>query len=419
MNYTGYLRRRVGTVFAWVALLTGIILPVKAADTDAEVNRLIQAGKFQAAQALVKKAAAEGATEAERRKYGGMGSEFERYGKWRRNWSPNDPEPQTITVAPYYFDEPVVTQPAKRPTNNPPAQTVTVVPYNLDELMGTQPTERPEVTKKEPPKVPIETPPPKPVEPAKKPWAPVTAIGGYVNDWVVVNSVNSPYSAQLTRLAKEFPKEWIQDGWNQGYRISHVAGDGGQWFVGMSKRKDGALRGQYYMGPGKIDQTSIAEKWERGYRIIAVAGWHDQWVVVMSSGTGWGRQRFTSVGPFKDDWVNARYKEGYVVTSIAGDIVPQEGNRAEYGSYFTVVTQGTGWQQTWRFGDATQMKSFRHEFKDAGWSLTAWVPWKKDRGIIFFSKGLPDNEGKGFGCHFRANSSDMAARLNKMLAGEY
>lgn len=101
-------------------------------------------------------------------------------------------------------------------------------------------------------------------------------------------------------------------------RITALGGfAGGKWLVAMN---EGAYRGnvETYHGPGDWPKDWIWEKWKEGFLITHMAGDKDGWVVAMNKGTSYGDQRYFGPGPFPEKEIADAANEGFRITSVAG-----------------------------------------------------------------------------------------------------
>ncbi len=175
---------------------------------------------------------------------------------------------------------------------------------------------------------------------------PFTALGGFPGSWAFVRSGVKEPSPQRLITSKEWPKDAIQAAVNDGYSLTAVAGDGGGWAVLMDKDRN--VESQKLVGFA-FDHTAIAEFMKEGYRIVSIGGYGTSWVTLMNPSTGWSEQRYTFPTPLSDgrkDWIMKRWKEGFRITSVAGDDDPAK----DTDGWVFVMTKDTTLSQQVYFG---------------------------------------------------------------------
>lgn len=245
------------------------------------------------------------------------------------------------------------------------------------------------------------TPSPAPPAPVGPPPKRIIALGGYGTSWsaAVVNAQQTPYADQMVKFSPEWPAESIAEYKQAGFVVTDLSGgDRLSWAVVMSRYKDRAQPQQHIYGPGPIDdrvQDWIAKAMKGGYHISKVAGMGDKWVVVLTSGLRWGKQRFTLPGPYKYDWLQARLKEGYQITSAAGGRIVYPDNSV-METYMIVATQDTQWGGAggWAQVPRDQFNDWFKQQRDAG-TPTALIGLHNLPGA-FFATGHPFGKGCGY-----------------------
>lgn len=116
----------------------------------------------------------------------------------------------------------------------------------------------------------------------------ITSVAGYQNHWVVVVSKGTRFGGQRFTTPSDFAakRDWIRTRWNEGYQITHLAGDnvsqGENTYVIVMTLNSG-IDGQHYIGPSEFPFDWIKQKYDSGYFITAATG-HKNWIVVMSKG---------------------------------------------------------------------------------------------------------------------------------------
>jgi V8-like Glu-specific endopeptidase len=160
----------------------------------------------------------------------------------------------------------------------------------------------------------------------------IPPVAGSYNQVVVMSS--NVYKAQTYILSEEFPTAWIKEYWDKGYRIT-------DW-TAVAR-----------------NTSPVTKKW-------------NEFGVVMSKGSGIGAQHYyyepSSSGTFPTDWVQAKWDEGYRLTTCSWFQEP--GND---GSWALVMSkQDSLREQTYFLGPAAEFpKDKVKEFWDKGYKITS------------------------------------------------
>lgn len=145
----------------------------------------------------------------------------------------------------------------------------------------------------------------------------IRSVAGFGDKWVIVMDRATGYGAQRYTLPGSFDEkrvDWIKARWDEGYRITSVAGTAGadksldSWVVVMSEKS--GIGAQGYRGPGEWPTEWIKEKWDDGFAITSVSG-HGigHWVVVMSKIAGLkGLQGYSGKLDSPNDWIEEKWK---------------------------------------------------------------------------------------------------------------
>lgn len=142
----------------------------------------------------------------------------------------------------------------------------------------------------------------------------ITTVGGWKSQWAFALGDQTGYGNQ--RYTQPTPmndsrREWIKKRWDEGYRITSIAGDDTPeaeddgWLVVMSQTS--GLTEQTFSGPGAWPTDWIATKQKEGFRITTIAGTPERAIVVMSKGTKLGVQIVSEGGKFPGDWIKDRW----------------------------------------------------------------------------------------------------------------
>ena len=142
----------------------------------------------------------------------------------------------------------------------------------------------------------------------------ITGVAGWENEWVVVMSTETKLGQQRYTLPtplNDSRKQWIQQRWAEGFRITAVGGDDDPtreedgWFFVMTKSS--GLQEQTLSEPGPWPEAWIAEQTRKGFAITAIAGTADHMIVVMSKGTKLSGQDSSPGGEYPSQWIQERW----------------------------------------------------------------------------------------------------------------
>ncbi|KAI3495871.1 hypothetical protein L1887_38217 [Cichorium endivia] len=142
-------------------------------------------------------------------------------------------------------------------------------------------------------------------------------VGTPANQWISVYTSRTPmkqryyYNVMDSRLHQH-----VEKGKNDGLYVSCVASASNLWAVVMDAGT-GFTSQVYEITPMFLRKDWIMEQWEKNYYITSLAGASNgSALVVMSKGTNYTQQSYkvSDVFPFK--WINKKWKEGFLVTSM-------------------------------------------------------------------------------------------------------
>lgn len=209
----------------------------------------------------------------------------------------------------------------------------------------------------------------------------ITHVSGFSDSWRVTMSRGTAFRDQRQLGVGPWPEAKVNQGWADGFLITSVAGDAGGWNVIMST---GGTGHQFVLGY-ELDQSKIASQMEAGFRITSVAGWKENWLIVMTTGTKWGRQRYTLPTPFtpeRQKWIQDRWAEGYRITSVGGDDVPEDPD----DGWLFVMTQDTSIQEQTFSKPGPWPEKWIAENLAKGFRITG-AAGAGDHTIVIMSKG--------------------------------
>ncbi|GKB02394.1 casein kinase 1-like protein HD16 [Tanacetum coccineum] len=144
-----------------------------------------------------------------------------------------------------------------------------------------------------------------------------TRLGTPATQWISIYTSRTPmkqryyYNVMDARLHQH-----VEKGKNDGLNISCVASSANLWAIVMDAGT-GFTSQVYELSPVFLHKEWIMEQWEKNYYITSLAGaTNGSALVVMSKGTTYTQQSYkvSDVFPFK--WINKKWKEGFLVTSM-------------------------------------------------------------------------------------------------------
>lgn len=165
-----------------------------------------------------------------------------------------------------------------------------------------------------------------PADAIEKGWADgfqISSVAGDAGGWNVVMSTGIK-GVQFV-LGYELDQSQIASKMKEGFRIKHIAGWKETWITVMSTET--GWGDQRYTLPTPFTeqrQQWIKERWDEGYRITALAGDDvptddaDGWLFVMTKGTPIQEQTYSMPGPWPNDWIKEQRTKGFKITSSAG-----------------------------------------------------------------------------------------------------
>lgn len=152
----------------------------------------------------------------------------------------------------------------------------------------------------------------------------ISSLAGDAGGWAVAMSKIPGVSSQRL-VGHDFDQAQIKLNMEEGYRIRNVAGFGSKWVMVMDQATGYGV--QRYTLPGSFDEKRvdwIKARWDEGYRITSVAGTEGaeeslhSWVVVMSQDSGIGAQGYRGPGDWPTDWIKEKWDDGFAITSVTG-----------------------------------------------------------------------------------------------------
>lgn len=142
----------------------------------------------------------------------------------------------------------------------------------------------------------------------------ITSIAGWKDRWLTVMTTGTGWGKQRYTLPTPFTpqrQKWIQERWNEGYRITSVAGDDTPqddkdgWLFVMTQ--DTEIEEQSFSVPGPWPAKWIADQSTNDFRVTSSAGSGNHTIVIMSKGTELGAQIFSPAGTFPSKWIGENW----------------------------------------------------------------------------------------------------------------
>ncbi|MBR1808177.1 MAG: hypothetical protein IJ776_02165 [Paludibacteraceae bacterium] len=169
---------------------------------------------------------------------------------------------------------------------------------------------------------------------------------------------NGNQQVMAARLNWDDIMNYIQKYWDQDYYITDFVYGNGVYCVVMTKKC--GYNGQVIRAGKTFPREKIEEKWNEGYRITSVLYDGTDWVVVMSDGdTGIGAQTWFTRGNwenFKSE-IQKAWNEDYLLTNVSyGDV-----------TYCGIMSKGMNWSQSWKLvGGSLTQRDLDNIYSDSG-----------------------------------------------------
>ena len=146
----------------------------------------------------------------------------------------------------------------------------------------------------------------------------VTSVGGHSNEWVVVMSKMegvSSFTSQVYQHGSTFPSQFMSDKWAQGYWVTElVATLGGEWFVAMSKTSGDVFAHQEWRSESDFPKSWVQQGWDNNMFITDAAYDGGTWYVLMSNTTSGSMpsQNWATRNDFPNGTINTGYENNRV-----------------------------------------------------------------------------------------------------------
>ncbi len=151
----------------------------------------------------------------------------------------------------------------------------------------------------------------------------IVALGGTLDNWSIVLSKNVPGNQKVIGYA--FDQTEIAAARDQGYRITSATGWKDKWLIVMTSETGWGE--QRFTLPTPLNEKRrqwLQDRFGEGFRITEVAGDDtpndpdDGWLFILTKGTEIKEQTVSSIGPWPSQWIKERSGEGFRVTSASG-----------------------------------------------------------------------------------------------------
>ncbi len=139
-----------------------------------------------------------------------------------------------------------------------------------------------------------------------------------ISGWVISMAANTGFRRQKYTSAPQWPQQWIEEQWYEGYQITQVAYGMDEWFIVMTKQC--GLSNQQVATLPDWDNTSnyIRKWWAENHRITSICCNGNLWTVVMSKVPEVSVQRYD----FHHTWakistkVKGNWDLGFYISSL-------------------------------------------------------------------------------------------------------
>lgn len=147
----------------------------------------------------------------------------------------------------------------------------------------------------------------------------ITSLASVGDQWGVVASTSpTKISQQINVASGSLDIPWLKEMMSKGYHISSVGGDMSSWSVVLNTGR--AVRQNLHWNIK--DFNILADQKALGYGIADIAGTSAGWILLFEPLEDLGEQRYTYPSPLNQsriEWITSRYKEGYMITALAGN----------------------------------------------------------------------------------------------------
>ena len=141
----------------------------------------------------------------------------------------------------------------------------------------------------------------------------IIGIAESADTWRVVLE-KGVFGEQRLTISEQFPVEFIQRRWNEGFEVTTLASDGVEWVVVMSKNS--GLRAQSWKRSTFFPDSYIKNALSRGEFVTGLGRVGSTYGVVTSRTSAFANQTYScSTTNLPKDFIRAKWHEGYFLTT--------------------------------------------------------------------------------------------------------
>ncbi len=160
-------------------------------------------------------------------------------------------------------------------------------------------------------------------------WVTNYTYDAYFDRWEIVDTRDRVYKDQIASYEEKFPRDWIQEGWKTGYRITGVERSRSHWLVLMSSFDYQGGETYFFADKNEL-KAKLDESSARGMRIQNVVYEGPDWFVVTNTKSKFGEEVWNLADSFPTEWIRRRQLENYYIKNL------------EYGGGQWFVAMGKG-----------------------------------------------------------------------------
>lgn len=155
------------------------------------------------------------------------------------------------------------------------------------------------------------------VEKGKEDGLNISCVASSTNLWAVVMDAGTGFSSQVYELSSVFlHKEWIMEQWDKNYYITSLAGaNNGSALVVMSKGT--TFSQQSYKVSDVFPFKWINKKWKEGFVVTSMTTAGSRWGIVMSRDASYCNQVVELDFLYPSEGIHRRWENGYRITASA------------------------------------------------------------------------------------------------------
>ncbi|KAK9059472.1 hypothetical protein SSX86_020174 [Deinandra increscens subsp. villosa] len=157
------------------------------------------------------------------------------------------------------------------------------------------------------------------VEKGKNDGLHISCVASSANLWAIVMDAGTGFTSQVCELSSVFlHKEWIMEQWEKNYYITSLAGaSNGSALVVMSKGT--AYTQQSYKVSEIFPFKWINKKWKEGFLVTSMTTAGSRWGIVMSRDATYSNQVVELDFLYPSEGIHRRWEKGYRITAAAAN----------------------------------------------------------------------------------------------------